>query len=1101
MVFSLEDQYMWYSSDKVIGRYGPLTSASPQFVDDYFGSLGGVPLNINSVDFEAGSSQYADRADTASLSITGDLSIRVQIKPESLPTVGNSSTLVAKWTEAGNLRSYKFDIYAVSGYFGDGSGGALTVSSNTTQSPTDASCSGTSGQNTVSATNASFAADQLVLVIQMRGTGAGTWQRSKITNYTAGTVTIEDNLNFSYNSTGSNKAQIVVIPQYTNITVNNGITWSAKAWTGTVGGILLAVANGTITSTGTTSGSARGFVGGAGEGAGTDIGNCGEGTGGASAGQQAANGNGGGAGDVGASGDASGAGGGNGTSGTSGTGNGSSSGGGGVGGSTAGTADLTTMVMGGGGGSGKSDDSTTGDGGTGGAIIFLSSTDLIVTGAIVSAGGNGSASGQAGSGGGAGGSILLKAQTATLGTALITAPGGSGGDSVGVDGGAGGAGRIHLDYYTSYTGTTTPTLDVTQDNNLVTTTTYQLRLAVSSDGTAFETLAQEANTLQTAAWQQVAVSWDASASSAVFYLNGVALGTRTGALTAIHDNTSVFGIGKYVNGAGAAAGFYDGLMDEAQVFNNVQTASDHLFALNQQISVTTSGLQFYGKLNGDYTDATTNANNLTASGSPVFSSDVPFPSPTTRQDIDQSATTAGQTYTTPTAISEAATARKTFTPAKDPQKSIAVLVAAAGSGDVTLTVHNTQNEVIASKTILAASMTTGYVEFIFSSVWRPLTNFTEDYHFHVTSTVADTTLTTTTLNDLEKVSYRTYYQFLVEDIKWHPMARFLNFWVVGNERYVGKYEATLYEPNKITLGAGWRVRAFGYWQEYLAIGCMKGTNIYDFDMGRVYFWDGYSPTFNFYIDIPEGGVNALLGTRGQLYIWAGYHADLLVYRGGSYADKLKEVPLLAKENYAEVYPGAASMWQANPRFGMAGSSDSTDIGTGVYTWGSTNKKYDDILTFDYPISTGNYGSSVNIGMVMPLNQELLIGWKDNVSYGVDYVNNSNNPYPTASIEFMVEDLDVPYKEKQATQLVATFDPLLSGESINVKYMNEENDTGFVTNPDSPATGDITVRRIIENGRYYHLRVAVDLSTTGSTSPTVKGVALETDQLEDEDVIG
>src|SRR3990172_6979886 len=150
-----EDDYVYYPSDKVIGRYGPV-GGTPSFTDDFLGAQGGVPTNTASIDFESGSSMYASRADTASLSITGDISLETWIKPESLPTSGNSMTLISKWNSSGATRSYKMDIAAVSGYFGDGSDGALTISSNTTEAPIDASCSGTISTATLSATNASF---------------------------------------------------------------------------------------------------------------------------------------------------------------------------------------------------------------------------------------------------------------------------------------------------------------------------------------------------------------------------------------------------------------------------------------------------------------------------------------------------------------------------------------------------------------------------------------------------------------------------------------------------------------------------------------------------------------------------------------------------------------------------------------------------------------------------------------------------------------------------------------------------------------------------------------------------------------------------------
>lgn len=1076
-----EDDFVYYTSDKVLGRYGPISSSTPQFVDDWLGSQGGVPLNTNSLDLESSSSQYADRADTASLSVTGNLSIRAQVYPESLPTVGNSMTIVSKWNESGATRSYKMDMAAVSGYFGDGTDGALTISGNTTETPIDSACTGTSGAYSLSATNASFATGQQILIHQSQGTGAGTWQRNSISSYTAGTITLGTALNATYVS----GAQVRTLPQYTNVTINSGITYTAKAWNGTVGGILAFIASGTVTVTGNISASEKGFRGPASGANGTQ----GEGYLGTGNTSETANGNGGAA----AQARGGAGGGGNGTAGSQGgDGSGAPDSGGRPGGSAYGSADLTTMTFGGAGGTGKN----TGPAGNGGGIVFLTGATITVTGTVVSGGGTGASVSlpqtDGACGGGAGGSILLKAQTATLGSALITASGGSGGsgNSGAGSGGSGGSGRVHLDYYTSYTGTTTPTLDVTQDNTLVTNTTYQLRLAVSSTGSNSETLAFEINP-QTATWQQIGVSWTASTSTATFYFNGVSLGTRTGTLTAIHDNASRFAVGANFNGAGSAANFYDGLIDEVQVFNTTQSASDFFFALSQQISTTTAGLVAYYKFNGNANDATANANNLTEQGSPVYTTNVPFPSPTTRLDIDQSATTAGNTYTTPTAINENSTNRKTFTPAKDPQKSVAVLVAAKGTGAWTITIHDAFNNTIATSTITNANMTTGYVEFTYASLWRPLTGFTNSYHFHITSTVADGTVTTTTASDLETVSFRTYYQFLMTDTEYHPIARMLQFLVIGNERWVAKLEATLYEPNLIALPAGYRVRSFAYWNEYLAIGTWRGSSITDFDSGRVYFWDGIAPTYNFFIDVPEGGINALFGTPGKLYIWAGYQGDMLVYQGGSNAQKIKRLPKITPQTYVEIAPGAVNMWQALIRFGASINSDSTVIEKAVYTYGSTNVRYPEILTEDYPISTGNYLNTVSIGLVYPVGQDLMIGWQDNVSYGVDYINADNNVYPTGTVEFLINDDDEIWRQKEANTLVANLEPLVSGQSVSLKY-KVDNASSFTSTQDSTSADDTVARLVIPDGRYNQVQVAIDLATSVSTSPTINGVALERD---------
>lgn len=1138
-----EDDFLYYTTDKLIGRYGPL-AGTPKFNDDFLGSQGGVPLNTNAFYLAAASSQYAYRADTASLSIIGDLALEAQVHPLSLPTSGTSQTIMSKWNENGNLRSYKFDITTQSNYFGDGSDGALTISVNTTEAPIDSACTGTIATTALTATNASFAANQIVLIHQTQGTGAGTWQRNKIVSYTAGTITLDEALNATY-GTG---AQVRVMKQYTNVTVNTAITYTVKAWNGTVGGILAFLANGTVTVTGTisaagTEGATAGAVGnttssittgGGFRGSGSiskttyptqasrgeshnssswnnaDYGttSTGSGGGGGYNSNQGGGGNGGG--------------GSNATAGTKGD-QGSNAIGGAAATTITGNSDLTTMTFGGAGGGSTNDGNNGGSetelvssGGSGGGILFISGSTIVVTGSISSNGGDGgdwaaysTALELSGGGAAAGGSILLKCQTSTLGAGLLTAIGGTGhGGKFGIEsytGGDGGTGRIHIDYYTSYTGTTSPTINATQDDALGSVDGYVLRLQLSADGTAVTSFSKTVN-IQTDIWQHVAVSFDsattgdASKCSADFFYNGVSLGQTITATQTINDNASEFFVGTYKNGSGTANSFYNGYIDEARVWSQTMAATDFIAGLSAQILTTLPGLAAYYKFNADLTDSHANANNLTGSGSPTYVTNVPFPSPTTRLDIDQSATTTGNTYTMVTTISEAAAHRKTFTPAKDPQKSIAVLVAAIGTGAWTLTVHNQYNDVIAMATILNAALAVGYNEFTFTTPWRPLIN--ADYHFHLTSTVADGTVTTTSSNDLTTVSFRTYFQFLVTDTAWHPVARMLQFLVFGNERYVGTYEATLYDPNYITLPAGYRVRCFGYFREYLAIGTMRGSTITAQDQGRIYFWDGIAPTYNFYIDVPEGGINAMLGTKGKLFVWAGYQGDLLVYSGGDSAENLKQVPLVEESSYMEVYPQAITMWKSLARFGVAGSSGSTTLQRGVYAWGSQNMRYTDSLSYDYVLSTGTITSNATIGLLIVVNQKLLIGYRDNVSYGFDYVSPSNDPVGTGEIQMLLSDEGAMYKEKEVLTIVANFEALVSGESVDIKYkLDRATDwtyLGAVT-----TVGATNARLVVstDGSRFNEILYGADLATTTTTSPKLLSLTMEYDKLLTESRLG
>lgn len=350
--------------------------------------------------------------------------------------------------------------------FGNGSDGELVISSNITEAPIDASCSGTAGSTSLSATNISFAQGQKVFIHQTRGTGVGQWEIKTIASYTAGTITLDSGLDYTYTDSGASQAQVRVLPQYSSVTIDSAKTYTAKAWNGDVGGILAFLCSGTVTvvgsinatgGTGVTGVSADRPVGGGYRGGtfkpatGDAVGGygyAGEGTVGDQNPQTGSNGTGGGgalAGNTNNSG-ATGAGGSHATVGTNGT-NGNQATGGSGATLIVGSADLTTMIFGGGGGGGAIDGGGgPSSGGNGGGIIAIFGKVITITGTVTANGGGSSTANFENGGGGAGGSILIKGQTVNLGTNLITATGGSGiGQADHDPGGNGGVGRIRVE--------------------------------------------------------------------------------------------------------------------------------------------------------------------------------------------------------------------------------------------------------------------------------------------------------------------------------------------------------------------------------------------------------------------------------------------------------------------------------------------------------------------------------------------------------------------------------------------------------------------------------------------------------------------------------
>lgn len=338
--------------------------------------------------------------------------------------------------------------------FGNGQDGDLVISSNTTDSPIDSSCSGTVGTKTLTVgSGLSFVPGQIVKIHQSRGTGAGSWEFNQVDSYSGTTLTLKYDLENTYTDSGASQAQVLVIKQYKSIKVNSGNTLTVKAWDGNVGGIYEVFCSGevlvpgTISANGgngglTTNDGQAGGTGGGFRGGGvglTGTARTGEGTAGDSVQSSLANGNGGGGADTG--GDGGGAGGGNGTAGSNGS-NGA------VGGSIDGLADLSLLVFGGGGGGGHNDfqPDGAGGGGSGGGIIGIFAKKLTVTGSIRANGGQGYdhtvvGRDQADGGSGAGGSILIKTQQAVVGSNLITATSGPGSNA----GGQGGSGRVRIE--------------------------------------------------------------------------------------------------------------------------------------------------------------------------------------------------------------------------------------------------------------------------------------------------------------------------------------------------------------------------------------------------------------------------------------------------------------------------------------------------------------------------------------------------------------------------------------------------------------------------------------------------------------------------------
>ncbi len=378
------------------------------------------------------------------------------------------------------------------GVFGNGSDGDLVVANGEIKYIDDVKsalgATASAGQpNVLLWAQNGFAVGQEVMLIQMRGSGAGNYEFNYISAVDGLNLTLGNNLTHTYTVGGaeSAKAQILKVPNYANLTVQSGGTLLAHAWNNYSGGTFVARVQNLAQIDGEVSVSETGFSGGATSS--SYAAEQGESSSGVGANSTSQNGAGGGGGALG-NGAAAGGGGGGGyqTIGISGQ---PGARGSGLGGAAIGSEDLSTLFFGGAGGGGGTRDGGTSSGGSGGrsgGIIFLSADALALgdSSSMISAGEAGGAKtgdgSSGGGGGGAGGSVKILANTLTIGAANISALGGVGGNgNLGSDnnGGAGSDGRLRIEYG-ELTGTIPATASSSQVNfyNMTGSSTNQLYL-------------------------------------------------------------------------------------------------------------------------------------------------------------------------------------------------------------------------------------------------------------------------------------------------------------------------------------------------------------------------------------------------------------------------------------------------------------------------------------------------------------------------------------------------------------------------------------------------------------------------------------------------
>jgi len=461
-----------------------------------------------------------------------------------------------------------------------------------------------------------------------------------------------------------------------------------------------------------------------------------------------------------------------------------------------------------------------------------------------------------------------------------------------------------------------------------------------------------------------------------------------------------------------------------------------------------------------------------------------------------------------------------------PISKIGVMIGTKGTGDWTLVVHDGLNNQLATKTITNASLNSNavnYFEFSTPIQANVGPNNAQTYHFHLTSTVADGNVKSTTSNDLSTCDMELWANRLVETINGlHPMQTFQQFLLIGNGRYLSVWEPLGEESpsnsawlrQKLTFPPGYEVCGITVFNEYAVIATERvssGTNTPQ--DGIIFYWDGLSDTYNYFTKIPEGSPEGIHEYENVVYYVAGGNWYAITSVAAT-PEKIRRLP--GSENTytssnvrTRAYPYTGTVRHGVHLLGWPSTTANAEIPFGVYSWGRVDYSQPNSFGYSYILSTGtkydNGSNNLTIGMVKNFGNILHISWRDGSTYGVDVVDSDSDPALYSKWESLIEDAEIPTKQHQALYMDAKWLDIEDGVEIVLKYSINRgawveseafsnSNLWSVDNEPNYARFDIGTSSTEE--RFYEIQVGVDIycDETVTEPPVIVGVTLVIDDL-------
>lgn len=419
-------------------------------------------------------------------------------------------------------------------------------------------------------------------------------------------------------------------------------------------------------------------------------------------------------------------------------------------------------------------------------------------------------------------------------------------------------------------------------------------------------------------------------------------------------------------------------------------------------------------------------------------------------------------YTIPTALSETDTNKCIFLPDQSPMIAIDLRFRARpASGNVTITIHDGQNKVIATSAVDRANIsTTGTTRFTFlQTKLGEYKNFGTEYHIHLTASVAGFTVDTYESNQLYGLHFYFYSALLFDTRKkFHPIINWAGSkLLIGNGQYLvdwlpsgnNSIDASEFKRHAVIVETGMEITSLTSNDEYVVLGCEKvgEANTRTFQSGMLGFWDGFADAINFKIDTPMGEPKSLYTYQNITYVVI--DGAIYAYTGSKALAKIRTIQdsqseYTGVEDRTDIFTYGMTVRRGILLMAYPSTTNLKTMRHGIYSYGSVDVNYPNSFYYSYhiPEEIGNYNTDekqLTIGGVWNYGDTLYFSYSihDNITnqdiYNIAIVDNMSLPSRKFGYESLTFDGGMPWKVKEALRAVVSFDPLPEGCKIRLKY--------------------------------------------------------------------